>query len=202
MNGDRFAGLLFQAMYATELIPVLPRIIFDSQDGSYARIARVQSLLLLQLDLISVAMHYSVQCGEEVRFTSKEAVNAATSAFPRLQGVFLREPIFEVCQDWDARRARSKENRPVTRDIPTLVLAGEYDPVTPPEWGRLVHRNMVKGAFFEFPGVGHAASFSRKCPRDILLDFLDDPLSSPNGGCIEGMKGPAFLGAARASTGP
>lgn len=41
MNGDGLIGFLFQSLYSTELIPLLPKIIFDIREGNYDILAIV-----------------------------------------------------------------------------------------------------------------------------------------------------------------
>jgi pimeloyl-ACP methyl ester carboxylesterase len=43
----------------------------------------------------------------------------------------------------------------VTSNIPTLILAGELDPITPPAWGRLAGETLSHSQFLEFPDFGH-----------------------------------------------
>ena len=192
LTGDRLIGLLFQALYSTEITRSLPRTVFDARAGNFHMVTIIQGILLWQLDFVSVGMHLSVQCGEEVSFSSGKALEAAADAYPRLRGVIDREPILDQCETWGAKKADRIENQPVSSDIQALVLAGEYDPITPPEWGRQVAGNLSSSFFFEFPGVGHGASLAGPCPLGIALAFLDDPEVEPRSSCIADMRGPAF----------
>ena len=88
-----------------------------------------------------------------------------------------------ICEEWGAKVAGPLENQPVFSDIPTLILAGEYDPVTPPSWGRMVTENLDNAYFVEFPGLGHFVFADRRCPREIVAAFLNDPGTSPDSSC-------------------
>jgi len=46
--------------------------------------------------------------------------------------------LFAACQVWNQTPPDPRENQPVTSEVPALVMAGEYDPITPPDWGRQV----------------------------------------------------------------
>lgn len=85
------------------------------------------------------------------------------------------------------------ENEAIRSDIPTLVLAGEYDPITPPAWGQLVATNLSQAIYLEFPGLGHAVSTTDDCPQGITLAFFADPAATPDASCIADMGGPAFV---------
>ena len=193
MNGDLLLGALFQALYSTWTIPYLPATIYEASEGDLEVLTPLLGDLFFTRDFISIEMHYSVQCQEEVPFSSPERVAAAAQAHPRIRAMFDSEATFDICQSWGAVQPDPKENQPVRSDIPTLVLAGEYDPITPPSWGRLAAKNLPRGFFFEFPGVGHGASVSGEpCPLGIALAFLNAPTASPDASCIDGMTGPYF----------
>jgi pimeloyl-ACP methyl ester carboxylesterase len=97
-----------------------------------------------------------------------------------------------LCESWAAGQAGSEENEPVTSPLPTLVLSGQYDPVTPPAWGRLAAETLENSTFYEFPGVGHGVMRSDDCGLEIGLQFLDDPSVEPDASCIKALAGPEF----------
>ena len=199
LNGDGLIGFLFQSLYATEVIPLLPNIIFDTRDGNYDTLALVMGSFLMNIEFVTMGMQYSVQCGEEVYFSSPGEFAAAAEAYPETRDLFdsspnLGESIFTICEIWGAKEADPIENEPVNSGIPTLVLAGEYDPITPPSWGELAAETLDNSFYCEFPGVGHGASISgEECPLSIALAFLDDPTTEPDGSCIAEMSGPDFF---------
>ncbi len=83
-------------------------------------------------------------------------------------------------------------------DIPTLVLNGSYDPVTPQPYGEAVARNMNTAYVYTFPGVGHGALFAPRgmpaaaCVTQIAADFLANPKQVPNSDCLNEIE-PAFV---------
>jgi pimeloyl-ACP methyl ester carboxylesterase len=199
MNGDGLIGFLFQSLYSTELIPLLPKILFDVRDANYDILAVVMGSFLSNIEFVSMGMQFSVQCGEEVHFSTPGEFAAAAEAYPEIGRLFdaspnLGEPVFTICEIWGAKEADAIENEPVASEIPTLVLAGEYDPVTPPAWGEMVAETLSNSFYYEFPGVGHGASISgEECPLSIALEFLDDPTTEPDGSCVADMSSPAFV---------
>ncbi|NDJ34601.1 MAG: hypothetical protein GYB64_08015, partial [Chloroflexi bacterium] len=99
-----------------------------------------------------------------------------------------------TCRTWDVGAAGSIEDQPVVSDIPTLILAGEYDPVTPPVWGEVAERSLTNDLLLIFPGVGHAAIDSGPCPESIVLDFLAaGSVAGLDTSCMAGMGPPAFV---------
>jgi pimeloyl-ACP methyl ester carboxylesterase len=138
---------------------------------------------------------YSVECREEVIFGDLDGAADALADYPEaIHATLLAsvEQTMAICELWGAGRARGLEAQPVRSDIPALVLAGGYDPITPPRWGRQAAEHLQNSFFFEFPGMGHGVFFADPCPEDIALAFLDDPHAAPDGSCLERLGGPEF----------
>lgn len=196
VEGDDLIEFLFNALYATELIPLLPQIITELSQSNFETFALIEGSFLVDADYVSRGMHYSVQCYEEVPFARSGDVSAAMKAYPRVIALYEDgldgRSTFAICDAWGAGRAGQVENQPVQSDIPALIMAGEYDPITPPEWGLQVAENLSSSFFFAFPGSGHGVSFSEACPRAITLSFLEDPQRKPAADCLAEMSSPTF----------
>lgn len=198
LSGDGLVSFLFASLYSTEIIPLLPEIIYDAREGNFDTLALIQGSFLLNSDFVSLGMQFSVQCSEEIPFGDEAEVAAAADAHPQLENFLDSAPnlgaaIFTVCENWGAQAAEAIENEALLSDIPTLILAGEYDPITPPAWGQLAQENLSNSFYFEFPGVGHGASIAHECPLTISLAFLDDPTTEPDSDCLIAMTGPDFV---------
>jgi pimeloyl-ACP methyl ester carboxylesterase len=196
INGDFMVGLLFQALYSVELTSIMPKLIYDVQDGRTTDLATIFSSLLAQQGFVSQGMQLSVQCNEEISFSTPGETESASN-YPYLNDLFEATAVtgqfgFAVCDLWQAGQADAVENELVSSDLPTLILAGEYDPITPPSWGQDVAAGFSNSYFFEFPGIGHGASISAPCPLAITQNFLDDPTMEPSAVCLAMMGGPAF----------
>jgi pimeloyl-ACP methyl ester carboxylesterase len=195
IDGDWFAAFMFQSLYSTQLIPLLPQAIFDTRHQNWGLLTTMADGYLQDANGLSPGMYLSVQCGEELPFTTREAAIAAADANPQLSSFneYKAKSIFASCEVWQARAAASRENEAVTSDIPTLVLSGQFDPITPPAWGRMVAKDLSNSFYFEFPGVGHGVAFADECPGGIALAFLNDPQQRPPSGCIDGMSRPRWI---------
>jgi pimeloyl-ACP methyl ester carboxylesterase len=196
-GGDDLVGVLFQSLYATEIIPDLPKLIYDVNQGETSNLSALLSSFLLNTEFVSIGMQFSVQCNEENSFTTQDAVVAASAAHPELAGIFDYSPnlgvlTLSICDVWGAGTADPIENEPVTSDIPTLILAGEYDPITPPAWGQLVQENLPKAYYYEFPGTGHGVSLSGDCAIAVVESFLAEPINEPDTTCLADVGSPHF----------
>ena len=197
-RGTDLVGILFQSLYATEIIPVLPQMIFDIAAADYTLLSALLSSFLANADFVSIGMQYSVQCYEENSFATPEEVAAAASEYPELEPFFtysinIGPQALTVCEQWGAGEAEAIENENIVSDIPTLILAGEYDPITPPTWGQEVAATLSTSYFFQFPGVGHGASLAGECPIAVMEAFWAEPGQEPAAACLAEMTAPQFV---------
>ncbi len=83
-------------------------------------------------------------------------------------------------------------------EVPTLVLNGSYDPVTPQPYGEAVAKNLKTAYVYTFPGIGHGSLFAPRgmpaeaCVTQIATDFLASPKQVPDSSCLTQIK-PAFV---------
>lgn len=193
INGDELISGLFTALYATDLIPTLPETIYAARDGNYETLAGYFALIIATNSFVSRGMYFSVECHDEAPFTTTADFEAALAQYPELAQYMSRsgDPA-EVCSVWPSGAGAPIENEPVVSDIPSLLLAGEYDPITPPEWARLAGETLSTSYVYKFPGMGHDAAF-QPCPVAITLEFLANPAVEPDSSCISELKPPAFI---------
>jgi pimeloyl-ACP methyl ester carboxylesterase len=135
-------------------------------------------------------MYLSVQCREEGPFNSLDNV-VPVRTFPVLseskQGDVAS--IIEDCATWAVAPGAPFENAPVVSDLPTLVLAGQFDPITPPSQGYRAAETLGHATVVEFPGYGHGV-LSEGCAMTIMAAFVDNPAAPVDTSCVVAM-GPA-----------
>jgi pimeloyl-ACP methyl ester carboxylesterase len=89
---------------------------------------------------------------------------------------------------------------PLRSDVPTLVVAGGTDTVTPAADARSIMSGLPRATYVEFPFTGHAASLtSGDCGVAILTAFIADPEAKPGTDCAKEIKAPIFLTSWRAT---
>ena len=81
---------------------------------------------------------------------------------------------------------------PWKSDIPTLLFSGERDPVTPPEYGVRVSKNLSRSRHIVVRGGGH--SEPSVCKTQVVASFLADPRDGiPARTCLDQLDFPPFL---------
>jgi pimeloyl-ACP methyl ester carboxylesterase len=186
LDGGLLIDVLFVGLYNRFVTASMPKMIFDILQGDYNIL---QERLRLYFDPSSaLGMQMSVQCAEEIPFSlPEEAFAAAQGVEPRIAAFFPAsvQPLFAVCDEWHPAQPDPRENQPVASDLPALVLAGEYDPITPPDWGRMAAINLPNSFFFEIPANGHWVTRSSDCAVRMALAFWEDPSVAPDASCMQ-----------------
>lgn len=189
LSGYGVFGNLVSFLYQTQMIPLLPQAIYDVYNDDYDLMAQLQGQILALTGALSRGMMYSVVCAEDlIGQTPQDLINSRQGLPPQFQfdldpQVAIDYGVFGVCRNWPIEEAGAWVKEPLSSDVPTLILEGEFDPVTPSKYGRLVAEYLSNSFFFEFPGIGHNIILDH-CARTIASAFLDDPARAPDTSCI------------------
>jgi len=195
MAGDDFVFVLFSALYATQIIPALPKMIFQVRNQDYTLLSQVYGAVEFD-DTFSYGMFYSDECNEDWSYVTQSDINNAMQGVtpqiqPALQSSLQQE--YDSCHVWNVQKAPVAQKQAVVSDIPTLVLTDEYDPITPPANGKLAAQTLKNSYYFLFPGLGHGAEYSSPCVNSIISAFDDTPTQPPPGTCVASMGEPNFV---------
>ena len=184
-----------QAMYRAYLIPLLPTVIYETAAGNMA-LVDVFVPQVLPTGGNDRGIYASTLCAEEVPFSSIEEADAARQGLNST----LTDPVYEVtsrlffdlCDIWPVTPRPDIESNPVVSDIATLVLAGQYDPATPPSNGKEAAKNLSNSPYFLFNGLSHGVLRSDSaepgelsCAAGIVVQFLDNPEMTVDGRCAK-----------------
>jgi pimeloyl-ACP methyl ester carboxylesterase len=191
IDGYLFARWFFRSLYSEYRLSDLPRQIWQVGQGDYTLLEDIAIGSVGFNPYSSDGMYLSVECSEEVSFyTPAEAEQGEELEI--YWGIDFRANYLDACHVWDVNPVDPVENQPVTSEIPTLIMTGEFDPITPPDFGKLASETLPNSFMYEFPGTGHGASVAGRCPAGIMADFLAVPDRRPNDRCISRMDGVRF----------
>lgn len=140
-------------------------------------------------------MYNSVECYEEIPFNDFDAAEFNITQLPDAIESGIYGPTmsqFEACEGWGVPAAPALETEVVRSDAFTLITAGEYDPITPPSWGRAAGEGLSRHYFVQYPGAGHGVAVLHACATQITLDFLRDPSREPDTACVARLDAPDF----------
>jgi len=118
-----------------------------------------------------------------------------TNAIATLEGSRAQA---QACVDSGAAPRDRADYQLVQTDIPTLIINGTWDPITPAPLAELIAPGFSNGRLILVPYAGHGPTRSMsECSGEVLTAFYDDPqqdLSTLDASCFEeGPGAPEFV---------
>lgn len=198
LDDDDLAWLIFESQYQWDDLPRLPRAIHDLAAGRVDSALRElvrQSVESAFDDSLSDAVANAVDCSDNGPLT-QTAFLRTLRRFPRVAAIKRLDWRYSPCRFWPRGPVPATFRRPVRSDIPTLILAGEFDPVTPPEWAEASVATLSHGALFIFPKIGHGVLDSDACAVRLVRAFWDEPARPRPPACLDRLLPQASAGEA------
>ncbi len=195
IDGDSFFDIVFQMLYQTDILPALPYMIDGARRGDFGIVQTVMPQVIFDRTF-SLAMFRTVNCAATPDFQADSLKTEGVR--PRVVEWARRNAGYEerACPPWGVEPLPAASLQPVRSDIPTLLLSGRFDPVTPAGFAAIAAQTLPNSYSFTFGAVGHGALLGGDCPTQIVGDFLDSPRDRPDARCIDQQAAPDFLSSA------
>jgi pimeloyl-ACP methyl ester carboxylesterase len=167
------AALRFLSYNSTEA-SLLPALIHQGAAGNLAPLASQTIMLSRQIgDQLAIGMQNSVVCSED------EPLFAASSADRRriaetYQGSDQLDALAQICKLWPRGAVDPDLHAALQSEVPTLLLSGEADPVTPPDDAARAAQGLAHHRLLVLPGEGHGQVATACVPR-LMAAFFDNP---------------------------
>jgi pimeloyl-ACP methyl ester carboxylesterase len=187
-NRMRITASLFevgvtQLLYYAKSYPALPRMIQALHDGNADGAGKLVASMLTAAAAQNRGTNAAVECRDRPRLHAK---------VPEGARVVDRIQLYGVCGDWVELGPRPLI--PTGTAVPTLVLAGQFDPVAGPTLSRHVAELIGSSArFVEFPLIGHNVRQFSPCGARIAAAFINHPEQEPDTSCADRVAPIRFL---------
>lgn len=169
-NREVLSSALRFLTYSPETQAMLPMLVHEAAvEGRFDRLASQMLITASGLQQsISQGMEMSVMCAEDYPLFPKTIVPN-----DYLMGTLMEQVVSIQCGVWPAGPVPDDFHEPVGGDVPVLLLSGEYDPVTPPEYADAVAAHFNQATHLVAPGQAHIV-VNRGCMGDIVSTFIAD----------------------------
>lgn len=171
LGRDGVAGAVRLLAYTPEGQALLPLLVGDADDsGELDRLA-AQALMTSEdlIEQLSRGMELSVLCAEDVPFYPADWSPPSGT----IMGGTLVDYGRWSCEIWPRGELPGGYHEPLDARAPTLLLSGEFDPVTPPAWGERVAAGLADARHFTVRGQSHAL-LGRGCVDEVIARFVAD----------------------------
>jgi pimeloyl-ACP methyl ester carboxylesterase len=118
-------------------------------------------------DLMGSGMQYSVICSEDADLLTPRPQDANT-----ILGTHMIDALGAVCSVWPKGTRPADFHAPLKTDKPVLILAGQYDPVTPPRYAEEVARDLTNARVLVLKGQGHS-EMATGCAPQLVQHFVE-----------------------------
>lgn len=177
--------------YSPETAALLPLLLHHAVNtGDFEKIG-AQALYIMDKmkGMIARAMEMSVVCNEDIPRYPAIPENPARS----LLGNAFSDHLKENCRDWPRKSLPEGFHEPLDSSIPTLLLSGEFDPVTPPAFAEQMLDGLHNAQHWVVPEAGHLV-FNRGCVAKLAGKFLSQAgFENIDTACIDSISSPAFF---------
>jgi pimeloyl-ACP methyl ester carboxylesterase len=188
-----FAMAVRLLSYAPETAALIPLMVAEAARGNYLPVAT--QAMRIERDLgeaISFGMHNSVVCTEDAPFYGDLAPLRAA-----LQAAYLGDDqvraLEAICTLWPQGALDPDFREPVASARPVLLLSGEFDPVTPPEYAERAAVRLSNSRHLIARGQGHGVA-ARGCLPTVIGDFVAaGRLDDLDTACMERLTGDPFF---------
>ena len=166
------AALRFLSYSATQA-SLLPTLINQAAHGDLRAIASQVIMNSRQItDQLSGGMQYTVICSEDEPLFAASNIDRAAIA-KTYQGSEQVDALEGICKLWPRGAVDADLHDPLHSDIPTLLLSGEADPVTPPADAERAASGLARHRHLILTGEGHGQLVTGCVPR-LMAEFLDN----------------------------
>ena len=180
--------------YAPETAAIIPLTLAQAAAGHYESLTSQAVGILKNLSsTLSYGMHNSVMCSEDAPHHDDINLQALKKTYLGSDQV---EAIQAICDIWPSGVADADLKLPLTSDAPVLLLSGQYDPITPPEYAEQAQQGLSNSHHFVAPGQGHGV-IARGCIPRVFAHFIAEAdiasTIETEDGCIDRQRAMPFF---------
>ncbi len=187
---------IYVTLYMSPSLAHTPMQIDALARQDYETFARMAAIPIVGLPegfdrdrLRAMGLNASVMCIEDIFFPAAiETRVAFTASWPEDIVELITPEGWDYdrrCSSWPVETRDQTMNWPVKSDIPTLVLVGAYDPITPPEFAEAMLLHLSRGTLVLNPSTAHALfADDNACVHDIWMRFYDEPERKVDISCL------------------
>ncbi len=185
----------YNALTAALIPSMLNDAVINDNFAPLARQADLQTKVLG--NSLATGLHHAVTCTEDAPFMDAAFMSAATIESTSSETSYLGDGVVDTllagCEFWPPGVIDDDFKEPVSSDVPTLILSGSADPVTPPAYGDLVAENLSRQVHVTNEDQGHMQSPLGCVPQIMAQLVATASVDNLSLDCLERIHSPAFF---------
>ncbi len=184
LNENALASVVRMFAYTPHTAGLLPLSIDAAARGDVGPLLGQAKILAGDLsELSGSGMQYSVICSEDADRLTLRPQDANT-----ILGTRMVDMLKAICSVWPKGTRPADFHQPLAATTPTLLLAGQYDPVTPPRYADEVAKGLPNSRVLVLNGQAHSV-MTAGCTPQLIRRFVDelDP-KTLDASCLERLR--------------
>lgn len=166
------AGALRMLSYHPSTVALMPLLVDEAWAGNYRPIAAQYLMTSRSIaEALSIGMHNAVVCTEDAPFFAHENVTREMLEATYI-GPLQLEALQAMCAVWPEGVRDPTLRLPLATDTPVLLLSGDADPITPPEFAELAAVGMTRHRHLVGEHQGHG-QLTRTCIPEAMAKFVE-----------------------------
>jgi pimeloyl-ACP methyl ester carboxylesterase len=122
---------------------------------------------------VSLGLYFSVACSEDLRDVTEATRREAVDQLEVFDDHMLAQ-LEEICRRWPHVTHEPELFTAVESSVPTLLLSGRYDPVTPPAFAERAAATLSNARHVVASNVSHGV-WHQGCAPELLAEFFANP---------------------------
>jgi len=193
MSRAGFAQALWVALSVPEQARQLPFVIHAAAEGNFEPFLALDVATKPPRRRYDNGMHLSVACPEETAHISRdELARAYENSF---MPVDRAREYLKACRIWNIPPTDLSSLAPARAFVPTLIVSGYMDPITPPSWGEKAREGLKNSRHIVVRRLSHESDglIGAECLDALFLEFLAKPdPAALDASCIDTIRPPPF----------
>jgi pimeloyl-ACP methyl ester carboxylesterase len=151
----------------------LPQLFRDAAAGNYDALAQAYVSRARNLGReIATGVHLGVYCAEDLPYVDVNRARAM-AAGTRI-ATYLLDQYARACDIWPRGELAEGFREPIRSDVPTLMMTGQRDPVTPPWTAHEAAKTLTHARVltWRFGGHGFDGLADGACKQRIIREFI------------------------------
>jgi pimeloyl-ACP methyl ester carboxylesterase len=170
---EGFVQVITAALYSDNTTTLVPLLIERAYAGDYAPVAAMALRKAWLSKTISMGLYLSVACAEQLHGVSEASRRAAVTGLEVFDDHALAQ-LEQACARWPHAELPRAELEPLRSEVPTLVLSGRYDPVTPAEYGEHLAAGLGNARHVTIEQASHGI-WHLGCAPKLIAEFFSKP---------------------------
>jgi pimeloyl-ACP methyl ester carboxylesterase len=167
--GEAFRNVLYSPESAAGAPKLVHRLAKGEDEAGLAETA-LAGRTILGGERLAAGFFLSVTCTEDVPFVPRDWGSLTSRTFG---GDYRLRQQSSACAEWPRGATPPEHRQPIKSAIPTLLISGEFDPVTPPAFGDEVLRTLSRGRHVVVRNNGHPLGSAASCIGGMMAQLID-----------------------------